>query len=357
MKDRFIMSCGMAALLLVTGQFAHAAAVVEVVNVNCGHNRKNLPNGDGSMDGRANAADRGVAPAAYPGSTWTDGMGGAGARLKNSENNATGVGFRITDGAYAADDWVANVQSMLKGGWVTQKSIVLEIDGLDKANIYYLYLASQDSYGRNNGGSFTTANVSDAGTKTLVSTGRNLNGATWVEGEDYVVFKNIVPTAAGTISITFSGALNGFQLVRKEPRQATTTTLARTIGAASSNFGDPVTFTATVAGIKPTGKVAFFDGDAPLGTAELDGSFKASIAAHELAGGEHRLTARYSGDAKNAPSISAPLAQSVSDKRPATTTTLAVAGGAKSLTYGDSVTLTATVAGAKPTGKVIFCGL
>ncbi len=343
-----------AIMLFVTGQCAHAEAVVEVVNVNCGHNRKNLPNGDGSMNGRANPADRGVAPFAYPGSTWADGMGGAGARLKNSENNATVVSFSITKGAYAADDWVANSQSLLKGGWVTQKSIVLEISGLDKANKYDLYLASQDSYGRKNGGSFTTANSSDVGDKTLVSTGRNLHGATWVEGENYVVFRNLVPSAAGTISITFKGALNGFQLVRKEPRPATTTALARTTGAASSKFGDPVTFTATLAGTKPTGKVAFFDGDVPLGTVEANSAFKASITTHALAGGTHRLTARYVGDAKNAPSTSAPLSQSVSDKRPSTTTTLTLAGGAKASKHGDPVTFTTTVAGAKPTGKVIF---
>jgi len=107
---------GSALLLFVSAQRAHAVALVEVVNVNCGHKRENLANGDSSMNGRANATDRGVAPVAYPGSTWNDGMGGVGARLRNSVNNATAVSFRISDGTYSADDWTANGQHMLKGG-------------------------------------------------------------------------------------------------------------------------------------------------------------------------------------------------------------------------------------------------
>ena len=187
-----------------------------------------------------------------------------------------------------------------------------------------------------------------------MSTGTNLNGATWVEGEDYVVFRNIVPSEEGGISVTFNGTLNGFQLVRKEPRPPTTTSLARTAGSASSKFGDPVTFTATVAGIKPTGKVIFLDGEAPLETVVVNDASKASITMNMLAGGVHRLTARYEGDAKNAPSTSDPLSQSVTDKRPATTTTLTLAGGPKASTHGDPVSFNVTVAGAKPTGKVIF---
>jgi len=38
-------------------------------------------------------------------------------------------------------------------------------------------------------GEFSISNRSDAGTNTLISTGKNLNGATWVKGENYVVFK------------------------------------------------------------------------------------------------------------------------------------------------------------------------
>ncbi|MCF7732535.1 MAG: Ig-like domain repeat protein [Akkermansiaceae bacterium] len=351
-----------ALLLFVSGQCARAATLVEVVNVNCGHKRENLANGDGAMNGRANAADRGVAPVAYPGSTWNDGLGGAGARLRNSVNNATAVSFRISDGTYSADDWVANNEPMLKGGWTRPDKILLEINGLDHINRYHLYLASQDSFGRNCGGSFTTSNTSDAGDNILVSTGKNPNGATWVEGEDYVAIKNITPAAGGTIRITVtpgpgggSATLNGFQLVRIEPRSPTTTTLARATGTDPSKFGEALTFTATVAGDRPAGKVAFFDGDVPLGIREVNQECKACLTTESLAGGTHNLTAKYQGDATNAPCLSASLTQSVTDQRTATVTTLAKpVGGTNGYPYGEPVTFIAKVTGVKPTGKVIF---
>lgn len=362
-NTRFMVVLSSALMLFVSGQCAQAATRVEVVNVNCGHKQENLANGDGSMNGRANATDRGVAPVAYPGTTWNDGMGGSGARLKNSENNATAVSFRISDGTYAAADWSANGQPMLKGGWTRPEKILLEIDGLDTVNRYDLYLASQDSFGRNCGGSFTTSNTSDAGDKTCVSTGKNLNGATWVEGEDYVAFKNITPATGGTIRISVkpgpaggSATLNGFQLVRFETRQPTTTTLARIAGIEPSKFGQTLTVTATVAGTKPAGKVAFFDGDVLLGTGELNRDFKASITTRSLVGGLHKLTAKYEGDALNAPCVSAPLSQSVTDQRTATATTLTgPVGGTYTYTHGEPMTFTAKVVGTKPAGKVLFC--
>ena len=346
--------CGAIALFVAGAQVRAAEKVIEVVNVNCGGHKWEPVS---TMKGRPNPTDRAVAPVAYPGSTWSDGFGWNRDRLKNSENKTTAVSFHVTrhPNTGFAQDWKANKLALLKGGWIVQREAQpLEISGLDIFHKYDLYLPSQDSYGRNRGGSFSTTNVSDTGTKTLVSTGKNLNGATWVEGENYVVFRNVAPSKQGGISIHYKGILNGFQLVRKEPRPPTTISLARTAGAASSNFGDPVTFTAAVGGIKPTGKVIFFDGETPLATKVVSGAFKASITAHVFTGGKHRLTARYAGDAKNAPSISAPLVQSVTDKRPSTTTTLTLGGGTKAPTHGDLVTFTVTAAGAKPTGKVIF---
>jgi len=343
--------CSAVTLFVTTAQL-HAERVIEVINVNCGGHKWVA---ESTMTGRANPADRGVAPVAYRGSIWSDGFGWNRDRLRNSENKVTAVSFHVTRDTGFAQDWRANKLSFLIGGWTTGgKSKSLEIAGLDKFHRYDIHLPSQDNYGRNKGGSFTTTNVSDAGTNTLVSTGKNLNGATWVEGEDYVIFRNSVPAADGTISISFNGTLNGFQLVRKEPRPSTTTSLARSAGAGSTEYGDPVTFTATVDGTKPTGKVIFFDGDTPLETKVVDDAFKASITTNMLTGGTHRLTAMYVGDAKNAASTSAPLSQSVTDERQATTTTLTLASGSKVPTYGDPLTFTVTVAGDQPTGKVIF---
>ena len=157
---------------------------------------------------------------------------------------------------------------MLKGGWTRPGEMLLEINGLDTLNRYDLYLASQDSFGRNSGGTFTTSNITDAADKSLTCSGKNLNGASWVEGEDFVVFKNITPAPGGTICVTVkpgpaggSATLNGFQLVRNEPRAAATPVLTRSAGPDPAKFGQDLTFTATVAGATAAGKVVFFDGD------------------------------------------------------------------------------------------------
>jgi alpha-galactosidase len=116
-----------------------------------------------------------------------------------------------------------------------------------------------------------------------------------------------------------------------------------------------VTFTATVTGSNaPAGNVTFYDGVTPMGTQALNGSFQASVTSSTLAIGLHTITARYLGNATNPPSDSAPLSHTVVDPRPATTTTLALASGTNPSTQGVSLTFTATVTGAAPTGNVSF---
>ncbi len=75
----------------------------------------------------------------------------------------------------------------------------------------------------------------------------------------------------------------------------TTTALVST--PALPVYGQPVTLTATVSSDAgtPAGSVAFLDGSASLGTAQLDGSGVASITVPSLNAGSHALTANYSG--------------------------------------------------------------
>ena len=135
----------------------------------------------------------------------------------------------------------------------------------------------------------------------------------------------------------------------------TTTTLALTSGTNPSNGGAALTFTATVTGGNaPTGSVMFYDGLTLIGTSTLNGSFQASFTTSTLSGGVHAITALYLGDAGNAPSASAALSQTVVKPAPATTTTLALTGGANPSNLGAAVTFTATVTGAAPTGSVTF---
>ena len=86
-----------------------------------------------------------------------------------------------------------------------------------------------------------------------------------------------------------------------ETRSASTIALALTGGGNPSNFGTSVTFTATVTGVSPTGNVVFYNGSAVLGTSVLNASRQASLSTGSLAVGWRAITARYLGDANNAP--------------------------------------------------------
>ena len=100
---------------------------------------------------------------------------------------------------------------------------------------------------------------------------------------------------------TATGASAPLSQVMNETRAATTTTLVS--GANPSNFGTPVTFTATVTGKAPAGSVTFYDGAAVIGSAVLQGS-KASISTKALTPGWRPISASYAGDAANRPSTS-----------------------------------------------------
>ncbi|HVE50488.1 MAG TPA: S8 family serine peptidase [Casimicrobiaceae bacterium] len=84
-----------------------------------------------------------------------------------------------------------------------------------------------------------------------------------------------------------------------------------------STLAQSVTFTATVSGNAPTGSVAFTaDGVviASCGSVALAGTGSArsaQCATTDLTTGEHSLRASYSGDANNAPAVSASLSQTV----------------------------------------------
>lgn len=96
----------------------------------------------------------------------------------------------------------------------------------------------------------------------------------------------------------------------------TATTLTRSTPAFTLR-GEPVTLTATLAGTYPTGTVAFVDGIVALdgcAAVPVQPSGKDGIAACTLPGlgeGNHRLAARYDGDAFNVASRSAQLVHTV----------------------------------------------
>ena len=131
---------------------------------------------------------------------------------------------------------------------------------------------------------------------------------------------------------------------------ATGTTL--TSAPNPSGFGQSATLTASVssgAGT-PTGSVSFFDGATLLGSSTLSAGV-ATFATSALGVASHSLTAAYNGAVGFGASTSAVQTQIVTQA--ATSTTVTSAPNPSS--FGQSVTLTATVAGtATPTGSVSF---
>src|SRR5206468_4232089 len=103
------------------------------------------------------------------------------------------------------------------------------------------------------------------------------------------------------------------------------TTTGLTSSVQPSVFGQPVTFTATVAAKSPgagtpTGTVTFKDGSSTLGTGTLNSSGQAMFTTSTLAVGPHSITASYGGDATFSGSTSSPLTQTVKRARARTTT-------------------------------------
>ena len=96
---------------------------------------------------------------------------------------------------------------------------------------------------------------------------------------------------------------------------ATTTTLTSSLNP--SNFGQSVTFTASVSGQQgfykglPTGTVTFFDGTTNLGSSALNTNGNGALTISTLMPGSHSITATYNGDVNFAASTSQPLSQVV----------------------------------------------
>jgi hypothetical protein len=135
----------------------------------------------------------------------------------------------------------------------------------------------------------------------------------------------------------------------------TTTVLMASANPATE--GTAVTFTATVTGTgaAPTGTVQFLNGTVVLGTATLNASGVASFTTTTLGAGVQSITASYSGDTNNSPSVSAAVSEVVQSP-----TTTIVNSSSNPATTGNTVTLTATVTETftnptiTPTGTVSF---
>jgi hypothetical protein len=138
------------------------------------------------------------------------------------------------------------------------------------------------------------------------------------------------------------------------------TTSALVSSANPSDFGQSVTFTATVsadapgAGI-PTGTVTFEDGSTILGTGTLNVSGVATFTTSSLSVGGHSITADYGGDVDFDSSASLSLSQVVDENA----STSAIVSSTNPSVWGQPVTFAATVTvqapgSGTPTGSVTF---
>jgi hypothetical protein len=141
--------------------------------------------------------------------------------------------------------------------------------------------------------------------------------------------------------------------------KSTSPTVTQTVNRAStftgltsspnpSNFGQTVTFAATVSSTTATGTVTFYHGSTALGTSPVTGGTGA-LPISTLPVGAHSITATYSGDGNYEGSTSPPWLQTV---KAATTTTLVSSPNPSNL--NQKVTLSATVSPATATGAVTF---
>ncbi|HEX7925754.1 MAG TPA: Ig-like domain repeat protein, partial [Bradyrhizobium sp.] len=199
----------------------------------------------------------------------------------------------------------------------------------------------------------TVTGASPTGTVQFKDGAANLGAAVTLAGGVATLTTSSLATGSHSITVVYSGdgnntASTSAALTQTVNKAATSTSLVSSLNP--STPGQSVTFTATVTGASPTGTVQFKDGAANLGAAVTLAGGVATFATSSLVTGSHTITAVYSGDGNNTTSISAELAQTVN--KGATSTSLV--SSLNPSTPGQSVTFTATVTGASPTGTVQF---
>ena len=168
-------------------------------------------------------------------------------------------------------------------------------------------------------------------------------------------------TGTNSIMAAYSGDNNYSRKYGYLPDGQTVNPLSSTTTVSSSanpaSAGQSITFTATVTGQggTPTGKVHFLVDNQDFGSVTLTNGHATSKATSTLGGGDHTVTAKYSGSPGFQSSTgSLEGGQSVWGGAVPTTTT--VVSNSNPSSPGESVTFTATVTGqgGTPTGTVVF---
>ena len=125
------------------------------------------------------------------------------------------------------------------------------INGLDPAKTYDLYIASAILITSNQSsrGEWFTSNTTSTVGNQAVDNRLDENGSTWVRGNNYVLFEDVVPDGSGNITVDGFAIteqptydirlpLNGFQLVEVPP--ATIKSFGTNVVGSSAVIGRPL---------------------------------------------------------------------------------------------------------------------
>ncbi len=204
----------------------------------------------------------------------------------------------------------------------------------------------------------TTQGNTPTGTVTFYS-GTTKLGTGTLSGNSATVTTGILPVGSDPITAVYNGDTNDLtsnsnstpvtQIVIQDNSASSVTT-----SAATTVFGQSVTFTASLPGAGvPTGTVDFYDGTTQVGTANLTAGV-ATFSTTNIPRGSQILTAQFEGSGDFLSSYSPPIGQIVTES---STQTVLSGGGA--MVLGLPALITATVlpvapATAIPTGFVLF---
>ena len=108
-----------------------------------------------------------------------------------------------------------------------------------------------------------------------------------------------------TVTAAAAGQTVNFSLTNQQ-----TVTVSLASSSNPSNFGAPLTLTATVSNSASTGKITFFDGVSIIGIKPVSGGI-ASLSTVLLSAGVHSLTAYYRDDSTSTTGLSSVLTQTI----------------------------------------------
>jgi len=157
-----------------------------------------------------------VGPGGGLGAVWNTKSASSATNLLHASGPPTTVGYTSTN-LGGPDEWGTPSLVMLQQGLRNfdtspTNSQQLVINGLDPAKTYDLYIASANMLsGQRHNGVWSTTNTTTTPGDHPCGNTTDLNGTTWVEGNNYVVFRAVVPDGSGNITVNgHSIAVPGF---------------------------------------------------------------------------------------------------------------------------------------------------